>query len=230
MIGIIGAMEEEVNAIKQYMELKETKHILDFQYDIGTIHQKEVVLLQCGIGKVNAAICTTLLLTQFDIDYVINIGSAGGLSLDQEIGDIVISRDIQYYDVDVTGFEYPMGQVPGMPQVFQADPLLIDHTIKTLQKLNLRYHIGTIASGDQFVCNKSQVKQIKHVIKDAICCEMEAGAIVQTCYKFHTNFIITRSLSDVFDKGDSSIQFDEYLKKASENSAKMCVSLIQEVI
>lgn len=230
MIGIIGAMEEEVDALKKYMDVKETKEILDFKYYVGAIKEKEVVLLQCGIGKINAAICTTLLLSNFPIDYVINIGSAGGLLQEENVGDIVISKDVIFHDVDVTGFDYPMCQMPGMPISYMASASLIEKTKMILQQLQIPYHIGTIASGDQFICRKDQVDRIKTNVPQAICSEMEAGAVAQTCYKFKKDFIITRSLSDIFDKGSSSMQFDEYLKVASENSAKMCLSLIQEVI
>lgn len=104
MIGIIGAMEEEVAAIKEYMEITETRSILDCTFYQGTIKERQVVLLQGGVGKVNAAICTTLLLTNYKIDYVINIGSAGGLCLTQEVGDIVISNEVCQHDFDITAF------------------------------------------------------------------------------------------------------------------------------
>ena len=229
MIGIIGAMEEEVAAIKEYMEITETRSILDCTFYQGTIKERQVVLLLGGVGKVNAAICTTLLLTNYKIDYVINIGSAGGLCLTKEVGDIVISNEVCQHDFDITAFpNRVIGEVPGLPPRIEADRQLITQAKTILSNLNLNCEIGLIVSGDQFVATPEVATRIKNNFPDAKCTEMEAAAIAQTCYKFGTSFIITRSLSDVFGKGDSSVQFDEYLKKASQASAKMCIALIAE--
>lgn len=229
MIGIIGAMEEEVAAIKEYMHIIDTKNILDCIFYQGMIENKEVVLLQSGVGKVNAAICTTLLLTNYQIDMVINIGSAGGLCLKQEVGDIVISNEVCQYDFDITAFPNRiLGEVPGLPPRIKADEDLINKAKIFLEKLDLNYEIGLIVSGDKFVADNKTAEYIKNNFKDAKCCEMEAAAIGQTCYKFKTKFIIARSLSDIFGKGDSAVQFDEYLKKAAKASAKMCVALIKD--
>ena len=209
MIGIIGAMEEEVAAIKEYMHITDTKNILDCIFYQGMIENKEVVLLQGGVGKVNAAICTTLLLTNYQIDMVINIGSAGGLCLKQEVGDIVISNEVCQYDFDITAFPNRiLGEVPGLPPRIKADEDLINKAKIFLEKLDLNYEIGLIVSGDKFVADNKTAEYIKNNFKDAKCCEMEAAAIGQTCYKFKTKFIIARSLSDIFGKGDSAVQFD----------------------
>lgn len=229
MIGIIGAMEEEVAAIKEYMNIINTKTILDCTFYQGTIENKEIVLLQGGIGKVNAAICTTLLLTNYKIDFVINIGSAGGLCLNQEVGDIIISDEVCQYDFDVTAFaNRVLGEVPGLPPKIKADQELIDKAKKVLENLKLNCEVGLIVSGDKFVADKSIVDYIKNNFAEAKCCEMEAAAVGQTCYKSNTRFIIARSLSDVFNKGDSTVQFDEYLNKAAKASALMCVALIKD--
>ena len=229
MIGIIGAMEEEVAAIKEYMHITDTKNILDCIFYQGMIENKEVVLLQGGVGKVNAAICTTLLLTNYQIDMVINIGSAGGLCLKQEVGDIVISNEVCQYDFDITAFPNRiLGEVPGLPPRIKANEDLINKAKIFLEKLDLNYEIGLIVSGDKFVADNKTAEYIKNNFKDAKCCEMEAAAIGQTCYKFKPKFIIARSLSDIFGKGDSAVQFDEYLKKAAKASAKMCVALIKD--
>lgn len=229
MIGIIGAMEEEVAAIKEYMDIIDTKSILDCIFYQGIIENKEVVLLQGGIGKVNAAICTTLLLTNYQIDMVINIGSAGGLCLEQEVGNIVISNEVCQYDFDITAFpNRVLGEVPGLPPRIKANEDLIKKAKAILEKLDLNYEIGLIVSGDKFVADSKTADYIKNNFKNAKCCEMEAAAIGQTCYKFKTKFIIARSLSDIFGKGNSTVQFDEYLKKAAKASAMMCVSLIKD--
>lgn len=229
MIGIIGAMEQEVAAIKKYMNVQDQKTILDCTFYHGTIEGKDVVLLQGGIGKVNAAICTTLLLTNYEIEYVINIGSAGGLCQDEKVGDVVISNQVCQYDFDITAFKNRvLGEVPGLPPKIEANTSLVDKAAKVLKKMNLNHHVGLVVSGDKFVASQDTVDYIKTNFPDAKCCEMEAAAVGQTCYKFKTDFIITRSLSDVFGNGDSAIQFDEYLEKAAFASAKMCVALIKD--
>lgn len=230
MIGIIGAMKEEVAAIKAYMTINEEIKLLDNVVYIGCIENKKVILLQCGVGKVNTAICCTMLFERYpSIEIVINIGSAGGLLLEQNVGDIVISSDVIHHDVDITAFGRPLGQLPDLPTHFKADERLISIVKKVVEQAGTKVQIGTIVSGDQFISTNTQVEYIKTNFKEALCVEMEAASIGHTCYKFNIPFIVTRSLSDVFGNGDSSIQFDEYLQKASIASAKMCVSVIKEL-
>ena len=200
MIGIIGAMEEEVKALLDKTEDIHENKILDCVFYEGKIDNKQVVILQGGIGKVNSAICVTLLLTNYDIDYVINIGSA---------------------------FGRPMGELPELPVFIPADENLVNKAKDILHKMNIHENVGLIVSGDQFIAQEGQVSKIKKDFPNALCSEMEASAIGHTCYKFGVPFIITRSLSDVYGHGESSMQFDEYLKIASENSAKLCVELVK---
>ena len=229
MIGIIGAMEEEVEAIKKHMTIVEEKIIIDTHFYIGEMENQQVVLSQSGIGKVNAAISTTLLLLHYDISYVINVGSAGGLHPNQEVGDVVISTGVLHHDVDVTAFGYEIGQVPKYETIFLPDATLLKTATSVINTLELSAHQGVIVSGDQFISKEQQVNTIKAKFPDALCMEMEAAAIGQTCYKFKTPFIILRSLSDVFNKGESAMQFDEYLKKASKNAAIICQRCIREL-
>lgn len=229
MIGIIGAMEEEVSALKDLMDIDHIDEKQGYIYHVGKMADKGIVLVQGGIGKVNATISTTLLLTNYDIDFVINIGSAGGLKDYQEVGDVVISDRVVHHDVDVSAFGRELGQVPGLPTYFKADNELLETVKEVLSKKSIQSYVGLIASGDQFVSKESQVNHILNNFSDAMCCEMEAASVAQVCHVFNKRFIITRSLSDVFNKGDSSIQFDEYLKKASINSAQMCLELVKIV-
>lgn len=226
MIGIIGAMEEEVAEILKLMNVKATSNYQGYLFYEGVMHDKHVVLLQGGIGKVNAAIAATLLMEHYDIDCVINIGSAGGLHTDQNVGDVVISKTVAHHDVDVKAFGHPMGKVPGMPLYFEADQELLEKLQNILNENHIPSHIGLIVSGDQFISQPEQVAQIQHNFKEAMCAEMEAAAIAQVCYVYQKRFIITRSLSDVYNKGENVVQFDEYLKKASRSSAQMCEQLI----
>ncbi|MDD8048780.1 MAG: 5'-methylthioadenosine/adenosylhomocysteine nucleosidase [Thomasclavelia sp.] len=229
MIGIIGAMDEEVNAIKEYMKVLNENKVNDIIFYEGSIENKDVVLLLGGIGKVNAAVCSALLFENYDIDYLINVGSSGGLDKFQNVGDIVISDKVVHHDVDLVGFNYPYGQLPQMPLFFESNKTLVKCVKDIIDEDNFNARIGLIASGDQFVCTKGQVDTILEHFPNALCAEMEAASIAQVAYKYKKPFIILRSLSDVFGKGDNNIQFDEYLKKASKESANITRKLIMKV-
>ena len=229
MIGIIGAMSEEVEALKTLMCVKKEEKKLDFTYYTGLIANRECVLVQGGIGKVNAAISATLLFEKYPIDYLINIGSAGGLDLKQNVGDVVISNAITYHDVDVTAFNYEYGQMAGQPQQFKPCTSLMNICQQVLTTMNQTVHIGLIVSGDTFVSKQSHVDTILYHFPEAICVEMEAAAIAQVSTVYNTPFIIIRSLSDIFNKGENKIQFDEYIQKASQASAKMCKRVIEQL-
>ena len=164
MIGIIGAMEEEVNAILDKCEINQEKQILDCHFYEGKVFDKDIVVLQGGIGKVNAAICTSILISEYHPNFIINIGSAGGLQSNQNVGDVVISREVAYHDVDVTAFGRQIGEIPGMPAVFKADSILVDKAKTILNEMNITYHHGLIVSGDQFIHQKVQVDEIKNFL------------------------------------------------------------------
>ena len=230
MLGIIGAMEEEVNEILALMKVEKEYQECNYHFYEGFLGKKEVVVVQGGIGKVNAAISATLLLKNFDIDHVINVGSAGGLDLKENVGDVIISEKVVHHDVDVTAFGHPYGQIPDKPLYYEADPALISYAKEIFEHNGLTVYSGLIVSGDQFVARKDQVDAIKEHFPDALCSEMEAATVAQVCTVFNKPFIIARGLSDIFDKGSSSIQFDQYLKEAAKSSAHMCYDLAQKLI
>lgn len=226
MIGIIGAMVEEVAALKEVMVIEEERKIHQIQFFLGKMANKDCVLMQGGIGKVNSAYATTIMMENFDIELLINIGSAGGLILEENVGDVVIAKDVIHHDFDCTAFNRPYGQIPDLPLAFQASEQHLALVEKSLVNLNIPYHVGTIVSGDQFVANQTQVDTIKSHFPTAIACEMEAASVGQIAYLYHTPFIILRSLSDVFGKGESDLQFDAYLALASKNSALLTKNVI----
>ena len=173
----------------------------------------EVVLLRSGIGKVNAAMSTTILLDKYTPDFVINTGSAGGTDESLNVGDIVISTEVRHHDVDVTAFDYEYGQVPQLPPAFLADEGLIkiaEEGAKELQDVQVVQ--GLIASGDTFVNELHVVENIRGKFTVVKAVEMEAAAIAQVCYQFGVPFVIIRSLSDIAGK-ESNITFDQYLKR-----------------
>ena len=226
MIGIIGAMQEEVAVLKELIESPKIEKIMHVEFTIGTLHGKEVVLLQSGIAKVNVAIATTLLLEKFDISCVINTGSAGGMITDAKVGDIVISESVAYHDVDVTGFGYEWGQVPGLPAVFESDANLIAKVEQVLTATDIHHFKGKIVTGDAFINRPEQMVMIKENFGDAVALEMEAAAVAQVCHLANTPFIVIRALSDIAGK-ESHLSFEEFLPKAVESFSKMVSELVK---
>ena len=226
MIGIIGAMKEEVAILKSLIEVSTVEKIMHVEFTVGKLHGKDVVLLESGIGKVNVAIATTLLLEKFDINYVINTGSAGGIKEDAEVGDVVISESVAYHDVDVTGFGYEWGQVPGLPSVFESDADLIAKIEEVLTAIVVRHFKGQIVTGDVFVNRPEQMAQIKGNFSQAVALEMEAAAVAQVCHIANVPFVVVRALSDIAGK-ESHLSFDEFLPIAAEASSKMVSELVK---
>jgi len=227
MIGIIGAMQQEVAILKELIEVKEAIKIMHVEFTIGTLHSKDVVLLESGIGKVNVAIATTLLLEKFKVDYVINTGSAGGIKADAEVGDVVISASVAYHDVDVTGFgRYAPGQVPGMPAIFESDEMLISKVESVLEAAGVRHFKGQIVTGDAFVNRPEQMVQIRKNFSNAVALEMEAAAVAQVCHIAEIPFVVVRALSDIAGK-ESHLSFDEFLPTAALASSQMVSELVK---
>ncbi|WP_018931511.1 5'-methylthioadenosine/S-adenosylhomocysteine nucleosidase [Gracilibacillus lacisalsi] len=227
MIGIIGAMDEEVELLKEKMEITGTERIANSDFFVGKLEGKDVVLLKSGIGKVNAAIATTILFERYQPDYVINTGSAGGFHHDLEVGDIVISTEVVHHDVDVTAFDYEYGQVPGLPALFQANPILIEKAMLAAKQLDgIEAMKGLISTGDAFMQDEKKVQFVREKFPEMIAAEMEAAAIAQVCYQYSRPFVIIRALSDIAGK-NSSVSFDSFLEKAATNAAKIIIDVVR---
>ena len=184
MIGIIGAMEEEVAELKKDMQIDETIEQAGMVFCKGSLGGKDVVIVRSGIGKVNAAACTQILVDDFKADYIINTGIAGSLKAEIDIADVVISSDVLHHDMDATGFGYPLGQIPRMDVLsFEADKHLIDVAKEACAKVlpEIGTHIGRVVSGDQFISDKA-VKERISANFDGYCTEMEGAAIAQAAY------------------------------------------------
>ncbi len=223
MIAIIGAMHEEVMEIRKRMNALEEVILDGRTYYHGMLNQREVVVLLCGVGKVEAALNTLLCLKNFAIDGIINIGTAGGLNLDQEVLDVVVSTKTAYHDFDLTAFGEPRGFATSR-YVCTADPQYIEAFKEVIG--TARHWIGPIVSGDQFIAGPLAVATIKAAFPDAICVEMEGAAIAHTASRFDIPFVILRSLSDIAGKHDNALTFDEYLIKASAHSAQWCYEVM----
>lgn len=225
--GIICAMEEEIKTLVEKFADKQEQSIADMKYYTGTINGHEVVLVQSGIGKVQAAVNTAFLANNFHVDCIINSGSAGGIGDGMHVGDVVLSTGTAYHDADSTAFGYKMGQMPGQPQIFEADAHLRAAVKKAAEENGLPVREGLIVTGDQFINSTAKIKQIKGIFPDALCSEMEGAAVGQVAHEFNIPYLVIRAMSDVGDE-EASQSFDEFVIDAGKRSAKMILTLLSE--
>ncbi len=225
-IGIIGAMEEEVALLREKITNKGQETIAGCEYTTGEMEGVEVVLLRSGIGKVNAALSTAVLLERYKPDYVINTGSAGGFNPNLNVGDVVISTEVRHHDVDVTVFGYEYGQVPQLPAAFEADSKLLQIAEDCAKEItDIQVVRGLIATGDSFMNDPVRVNFVREKFKDIQAAEMEAAAIAQVSYQFGVPFVVIRSLSDIAGK-DSDVSFEQFLDKAALHSAELVMKIV----
>ena len=225
--GIITAMKEEMQEIEKIMREIEKQKIYELTFIKGKINQNDVVLVEAGVGKVNAARTTQILIDNFKVDIVINVGSAGSANDELEIGDIVIGEKIVQHDFDITAFGHPKGFISNVGQFLESDKKLVNEFEKIAlnQKENeFNIKIGTVASGDIFCTDIRMKNKIREKFNaDAI--EMEGAAIAQVCKLDKVPFIIIRSISDK-PNGNNNVTFDKFLEKAS----KRCAQILKKVI
>lgn len=229
-IGIIGAMEEEVIAIRRKMNIKETVHIASMDFYVGELNRKKIVIVRCGIGKVNAAVCTQILIDKFDVSYIINTGVAGGLYPEINIGDIIISSDTVEHDMDVTAFGHEKGYIPRMDKTFfEADKWLVEIAKKAAEgiKGEHKVYVARIASGDQFISSMKAKDEI-YTTFTAYCAEMEGAAIAHTCFLNKVPFVVIRAISDKADQS-ADVNFDEFVNLAARNASNIIEAMIEEI-
>jgi adenosylhomocysteine nucleosidase len=226
-IGIIGAMEEEVSILVELLDDRETIQKANLEINTGKLEGKEVVLVECGIGKVNAALCAQLLISEFKVDAVINTGVAGALADELNVNDIVISTDAVEHDFNATMFGHQRGVIPRMEtSVFVADERLVKLASNAAAgHSNYNAFKGRVASGDIFVASK----EIKDTIVDefnASCVEMEGAAIAHVCYINKIPFVIIRAMSDKADDS-ADVTYDEFVVEAAHNSKDMILRMLK---
>jgi len=229
-IGIIGAMEDEVKALKEQLsgQKKLTKASMDFYS--GILQGKEVVVVRSGIGKVNAGICTQILADLFQVDIVINTGIAGSLKSEIDIGDIVISTDALQHDMDATGFGYEPGVIPQMQtSCFKADENLIEAAKAACEAVNPDIHafVGRVVSGDQFVSKQSVKERIVRQF-GGMCTEMEGAAIAQAAYLNQIPFVIIRAISDKADDS-ATVDYPTFERQAIAHSVALVLDFVRRV-
>lgn len=228
-LGIIGAMQVEVEILLGKMENRQERVIAGSTFYAGKLEGLDVVVVQCGVGKVNAALCAQILCDCFGVTHLVNTGIAGSLNAALDIGDLVVSTDAMYHDFDCTHFGYPYGRVPGMDvTAFPADETLADFAFAAAEQVNPGHtRRGRIASGDKFVAEKSVKEQII-AATGGLCTEMEGAAIAQTAYRNGVPFVILRAISD---KADDSAQMDypTFERQAAHRCAEVTRKLAEKL-
>jgi len=234
MIGIIGAMEKEVALLRGSLEEPNVVKFGTFEFHSGKLEGKDVALLQCGIGKVNAAVGCSILIHVFKPAFVVNTGSAGGIAPGLRFGDVIISTGLLYHDVDVTAFNYAPGQLPGQPPVFPVNEDLVARAEKALGELkgekalpsDLGHRRGLIGSADTFMHRPDDIAELRRVFPDVVAVEMEGAAIAHCCSLFSVPALVIRALSDIAGV-ESPVTFDEFLPIASKHSAEIVRRIVR---
>ena len=226
-IGIIVAMEEELESILDIMDNIEEKEIYGLTFKTGQIEKNKIIVVKCGVGKVNAARVTQILIDTFNVKCVINVGAAGALSPLLNIGDIVIGEKLIQHDFDITAFDHDKGYITGVGDYIYSDIELIEKFKKAannLKEKDYKIKTGIIATGDIF-CTDIEMKNKIYSKFDADCVEMEGAAIAQVCYLDNIPFIVIRSISDS-PNGNNEIDFDKFVELAS----KRCANILREFL
>ena len=230
MLGIIGAMEVEVKELREMMENPQAQTVAGMTFYQGTIKGKEVVVVRSGIGKVNAGICSQILVDRYQVEGIINTGIAGSLRNEINIGDIVLATVAVQHDVDATGFGYPLGEIPQMGiKEFPADEKLRALAEECSKKANpdIQVFCGRVASGDQFISNKEKKNWIQDNF-DAYCTEMEGAAIAPAAYLNNIPYLVVRAISDKADDS-ANMDYSEFEAKAVKNSVRLMAAMIAEL-
>lgn len=226
MLGIIGAMDEEVAKIKEEMTQVQVTRTAGMDFYVGKLCGHDTVVVRSGIGKVNAGMCTQILADRFQADAVINTGIAGSLKNEINIGDIVISTDAVQHDVDAGGFGYPKGQIPRVDTfAFRADEKLCALALDCNKRVNpdLQAFKGRVVSGDQFISDKEKKKWLAEEF-DASCTEMEGAAIAQAAYLNNIPYLVIRAISDKADDS-AGMDYAEFEAQAIRHSVNLILEM-----
>ena len=225
-IGIIAAMPEELIYLTQNLDKPQEIQVLGNTYYTGIIGKTEVVLVQSGIGKVMSAMSVAVLADHFQVEAIINTGSAGALAEGIAVGDIVIADKLVYHDVDVTAFDYAYGQMAGQPLYFESDKNFITRIQTNLSQLDQTWHLGLIATGDSFIAGEDKIASIKSHFPDVLAVEMEGAAIAQAAQALDLPFLVIRAMSDNANH-EASISFDEFIIEAGRRSAQVLLAFLK---
>ena len=229
--AIVAAMKPELEELVSRLEDLETINRAGFDFHTGRLAGHEVILLLSGVGKVNAAVGTTLMIEDYAPDVIINTGVAGGFDRTMKPGDIVLSTEVGHHDVDVRPFGYEPGQVPGMPAAYRADPQMLENALAVAGKAEgVDVKSGLIVSGDIFIHEPDEAREILDRFPEALAGEMEAAAVAQVCHRFSVPFIIARSISDVIGMGGNALEYEEFLPLAAARSVAFVIGMLEEYL
>jgi len=218
MIGIIVAEEKELIEVKKIINGIKEKNIYEKTFYIGNLEERKVVLVKSNVGKVNSVRVTQMLIDNFDIELVINVGTAGSVDNSLEIGDVVVGTELVQYDFDVTPFGRKLGEIENIGESIKVDESLL----KLFDSINVKK--GIIASGDKFIVNKEEKDNVRNIF-NALCIEMEGASIAQVCFLDKIPFLVIRSITDKLD-GSSKVDFEKFL----ESSSKVAANILKEVL
>ncbi|CRK85938.1 5'-methylthioadenosine/S-adenosylhomocysteine nucleosidase [Candidatus Providencia siddallii] len=227
-MGIIGAIDQEITILRSLIKNCKINSYAGFIFYKGKINNVTVTVVKSGVGKTVSSIATTLLIILFKTDTIINIGSAGRLDIKLNIGDIVISSEVRYHDVNVTTFGYKIGQIPKYPEAFIANSKLVEFSTQCISLLKINFTLGLICTGDSFINNKILITNIKSIFPKAIAVDMESASIGQVCYQFNIPFIIIRCISDFADE-ESYINFNKFLNIASRQFSLVISTILDKI-
>ena len=226
-IGIIGAMEPEVEAIIATLEEKKSETVSRITFYTGKIGEKTVAVAKCGIGKVFAALCAEIMILKYNPDLLVNTGVGGALASGITTGDIVIASDLCQHDMDTSAIGDPKGLVSGINMIFfEADKRANEILLTSAKSLGLNARLGRIASGDKFIASKEDKTRIMTDFS-ADACEMEGCAIAQTAFVNGTPFAVVRAISDSAD-GEATMDYPTFLPLAARNSTNLTLALVKE--
>lgn len=227
VVGIIGAMDEEVEILLKNIKLKDEKKMANMKFDFGELFGKNVVVVRSGIGKVNAAVCAQILIDNYGVDKIINVGVAGGIGKEIMPGDVVVADSLVQHDMDTSAFGDKIGQIPRLDTYdFRCDKELVELAKNVCEdNKDHKSFVGRVVSGDQFIASLDKIKWLSKEF-DAIACEMEGASIAQVCYLNSIPFVIIRSISDNANNG-AHIDYEKFIPIGVKNSTKILKGMLE---
>lgn len=229
ILGIISAMTEELELLLKDMEIKEETKKANMTFYKGTLGNKDIIAVVCGIGKVNAAVCSQILISEFNVTSIINVGVAGGIGKDIYPGDVVVGTNLVQHDMDTTAFGDPFGQIPRLDTFdFKCDETLVKAALESCEEIKeISTFSGRIISGDQFISSVDKIKWFEKEF-NAMACEMEGASIAQVCYLNNVPCVVIRSISDNANNG-AHMDYEKFIPIAVRNSTKILKNMLQKL-
>ena len=225
MIGIIGAMRAEVDALIEKLENKSVETVSGIPFYKGVLSGREVVIAPCGVGKVFAALCAQTMILKYAPEYILHTGVAGSLTTDLPVGSITLGDRLVQHDMDTSALGDPKGLISGIDRIYlPTDKALCDGVCAAAKKLGYPFAVGCIASGDRFIAETQEKRAVAQEF-DAIACEMEGAAIAQVCYVNETPLCVIRAISDSLE-GDGAMEYPVFLKLAAERAVNLILTFL----